>query len=457
MSCRLYTINNSFLKVKSFFRISVGRNAFEEITTIRNRVRNLKSYLSTQQLRDVNKVKQLIEECEQALSKFRYELKKSTQSLIHDEVALWQECSVFEDKVKGWKQGPDSAKPKNSNSDAGIAVTLDLNLPSQVCTYQHFLASTGGRTGGWTEFDHSTFLRIRRRILRSHPAAGFRKHSDRTGHGGNVDALLAGDTAESFFDEVAAVLPSKTPEMVKEHEHWWISFQKFEADNKAAVEYWKAQKNSEKVEVTPAAASSGATTSPKKLNDQGSAQIHFRERQRAKVEAWRANKRRELEEKREAEVALQRARYEAEEQKRQARMNSLRAKLEDFVKRREQIVASRAEYRAVHERAGRAARRELCALISARIQERNERILRTRSANRTSQKTADSGRQQRIEHAQSMLIVSPSRDPSRLLSPTKSWKAHVDISSVGVNITGVGLSALSCRRAIPTWRAGLNS
>uniref|UniRef100_A0A0X3PVN9 Coiled-coil domain-containing protein 112 n=1 Tax=Schistocephalus solidus TaxID=70667 RepID=A0A0X3PVN9_SCHSO len=303
MSCRLYTINNSFLKVKSFFRISVGRNAFEEITTIRNRVRNLKSYLSTQQLRgrcnffrflaaDVNKVKQLIEECEQALSKFRYELKKSTQSLIHDEVALWQECSVFEDKVKGWKQGPDSAKPKNSNSDAGIAVTLDLNLPSQVCTYQHFLASTGGRTGGWTEFDHSTFLRIRRRILRSHPAAGFRKHSDRTGHGGNVDALLAGDTAESFFDEVAAVLPSKTPEMVKEHEHWWISFQKFEADNKAAVEYWKAQKN------------------------------------------------------------------------------SLRAKLEDFVKRREQIVASRAEYRAVHERAGRAARRELCALISARIQER---------------------------------------------------------------------------------------
>ncbi|VDL95475.1 unnamed protein product [Schistocephalus solidus] len=183
--------------------------------------------------------------------------------------------------------------------------------------------------------------------------------------------------------------------------------------------------NSEKVEVTPAAASSGATTSPKKLNDQGSAQIHFRERQRAKVEAWRANKRRELEEKREAEVALQRARYQAEEQKRQARMNSLRAKLEDFVKRREQIVASRAEYRAVHERAGRAARRELCALISARIQER--------------------------------LIVSPSRDPSRLLSPTKSWKAHVDTSSVGVNITGVGLSALSCRRAIPTWRAGLNS
>nr|VZI43435.1 unnamed protein product [Spirometra erinaceieuropaei] len=272
--------------------------------------------------------------------------------------------------MKAWKQESDPGKSRHSVSNTSIAVTSNLNLPSQVITYQHFLASNGGLTGGWTDFDHNTFLRIRRRILKSRLTAGLPKHPDCTEKGIKVEALLAGDAAESFFNEVAAVLPSKTPEMVKQHEHWWASLQNFEADKKAAVENWKAQKTTEKVGVASSAPASGAATSPKKLADQSSAQTHLRERQRAKVEAWRANKRREAEEKREAELALQRARYEAEEQKRQARMNSLRAKLEDFVKRREQIVARRAEYRAVHERSGRAARRELCAIISARIQER---------------------------------------------------------------------------------------
>nr|VZI17861.1 unnamed protein product [Spirometra erinaceieuropaei] len=87
---------------------------------------------------------------------------------------------------------------------------------------------------------------------------------------------------------------------------------------------------------------------------------------------------------------------------------------------------------------------------------KNERMFRTRSAKRESQKAEEVERQQRVEHARSMLMVSPGRDPSRLYRPTKCWRAHVEASPVGVNVSGVVLSALSCRRAIPTWRAGLN-
>ena len=39
----------------------------------------------------------------------------------------------------------------------------DKDVPKEVARYEHYLAEHGGATGGWTEYDHGTFLHHRQK------------------------------------------------------------------------------------------------------------------------------------------------------------------------------------------------------------------------------------------------------------------------------------------------------
>ena len=59
---------------------------------------------------------------------------------------------------------PDTEAVQSRRRQAGVRTAVQdvtQDLPSEVATFERFLARTGGHTGHWDDFDHKTFLRVR--------------------------------------------------------------------------------------------------------------------------------------------------------------------------------------------------------------------------------------------------------------------------------------------------------
>lgn len=78
------------------------------------------------------------------------------------------------------------------------------SLPEEVTALQTFLQQTGGRDGGWDQFDHRSFLKV------------WTKHSGKP----------------SYRREAPVYLPGKTEEEVKRHEEWFLELRRLQDDKR---------------------------------------------------------------------------------------------------------------------------------------------------------------------------------------------------------------------------------
>lgn len=128
----------------------------------------------------------------QCLSLFRY------QDLLKEEKATINELSLLERKVELWALGSSTAEKIWKLPLARVTVdkTLKNHLPEEVIEFERFLQRTGGRQGGWDDYDHQNFLKIR------------------TKYRGRL----------SYMDEALEYLSGRTKEDIEQHDKWYQEY-----------------------------------------------------------------------------------------------------------------------------------------------------------------------------------------------------------------------------------------
>lgn len=128
----------------------------------------------------------------QCLSLFRY------QQLLKEEKAAINELSLFERKVELWVLGSSTAEKVLKLPSARVTVDkkLENHLPEEVIDFERFLQRTGGSQGGWDDYDHQNFLKIR------------------TKYRGRL----------SYMDEALEYLSGRTKEDIEQHDKWYQEF-----------------------------------------------------------------------------------------------------------------------------------------------------------------------------------------------------------------------------------------
>lgn len=80
-------------------------------------------------------------------------------------------------------------------------------LPEEVVDFENFLQQTGGRQGGWDDYDHQNFVKMRN------------KHKGKS----------------IFMAEVLEHLPGRTQDEIQQHEKWYQKFLALEERKKEVV------------------------------------------------------------------------------------------------------------------------------------------------------------------------------------------------------------------------------
>ncbi|NXB76320.1 CC112 protein, partial [Donacobius atricapilla] len=187
----------------------------QQLSKIQNNVKRLQ-----QQLKDVkptpdfvDKIKEMMEEIENAINAFKEEQRQIYQQLLKEEKAVINELSLFERKVELWALGSSTAEKVWKSPSARITVdkTLENHLPEEVVEFERFLQRTGGRQGGWDDYDHQHFLKIR------------------TKYRGRL----------SYMDEALEYLSGRTKEDIEQHDKWYQEYVILHERKKESIKKWK--------------------------------------------------------------------------------------------------------------------------------------------------------------------------------------------------------------------------
>ncbi|NWI51013.1 CC112 protein, partial [Calyptomena viridis] len=194
----------------------------QQLSKIRNNVKRLQ-----QQLKDVkptpefvDKLKEMMEEIENAINAFKEEQRQIYEQLLKDEKATINELSLYERKVELWALGSLTTEKVLKLPSARVKVdkTLENHLPKEVLEFERFLQRTGGWQGGWDDYDHQNFLKVR------------------TKYRGRL----------SYMDEALEYLSGRTKEDIEKHDKWYQEFLILHERKKESIKKWKEKQQEEK-------------------------------------------------------------------------------------------------------------------------------------------------------------------------------------------------------------------
>lgn len=115
---------------------------------------------------------------------------------MQEERTCWHEISAFERKIDSWSLAvkKDIEFPIVQKTKHGMATKRRQEFPTEVMALETFLQQTGGKLGGWDQYDHQSFLKV------------WTKHRGKP----------------SYRSEVKLYLPGKTEEDIRLHEDWYL-------------------------------------------------------------------------------------------------------------------------------------------------------------------------------------------------------------------------------------------
>ncbi|NXL38713.1 CC112 protein, partial [Glaucidium brasilianum] len=193
----------------------------QQLSKIQNNVKRLQ-----QQLKDekptpefVDKLKEKMEEVENAINAFKEEQRQIYEQLLKEEKTTVNELSVFERKTELWALGSSTEKVLKLPS-AGVSAdkTLESHLTEEVLEFERFLQQTGGWQGGWDDYDHQNFLKV------------WTKHKGKL----------------SYIDEALEYLCGRTKEDIEQHNKWYQEFLMLHKRKNESVKKWKEKQQQEK-------------------------------------------------------------------------------------------------------------------------------------------------------------------------------------------------------------------
>ncbi|KFO84954.1 Coiled-coil domain-containing protein 112, partial [Buceros rhinoceros silvestris] len=271
-------INGHLYNRKSVFRVEYstleelerGMKAkiLQQLSKIKNNVKRLQQQLKNVKPTPefVDKLKEMMEEVENAVNAFKEEQRQIYEQLLKEEKTAMNELSAFERKVELWTLDSSTTEKGLKLPSARVSVdkTLENHLPEEVVKFERFLRRTGGRQGGWDDYDHQNFLKVW------------------TKHKGGL----------SYVDEALECIYGKTKEDIEQHDKWYREFLILQERKKESIRKWKEKQQREKE------GNVKEKEKPEKLLKEERLQCEEaqkqkaeeRKRQQAAIEAWKKQK-----------------------------------------------------------------------------------------------------------------------------------------------------------------------
>lgn len=122
----------------------------------------------------------------------------SYEELIQEERTTNNELNAISRRIDSWALGNSETEKafRALSSKVPVDRVAPSTLPEEVVEFEKFLQQTGGRQGGWDDFDHQNFVKVRS------------KHKGKP----------------VFIKEAAEHLPGRTLHEVEQHEKWYQKF-----------------------------------------------------------------------------------------------------------------------------------------------------------------------------------------------------------------------------------------
>ncbi|XP_036888232.1 coiled-coil domain-containing protein 112 isoform X2 [Sturnira hondurensis] len=406
--------HSHFYNQKSDFRIE--HSMLEELEN---------KLINSRKTEIVEKLREMMEEIENAINTFKEEQRLIYEELIKEEKTTKNELSTISRKIDTWALGSSETEEafRAMSSKVPVDKVIPSTLPEEVVDFEKFLQHTGGRQGGWDDFDHQNFVKVRN------------KHKGKP----------------TFMGEVLEHLPGRTHDEVQQHEKWYQKFLALEERKKESIENWKAKKQQKKEQIFKL--KEKAENIPMLFHNKQEDNQKQKEEQRKKklaVEAWKIQKSIEMSMKYASQLKEEEEK-EKRQQKERQRQFKLKLLLENYTqqkKEREEFLRLEKEKR---EKTEKTEKRKIAADEISRFQERDLHKLELKILDRQTKEDKKAEKQRRLAKLKEKVENNVSRDPSRLYKPTKGWEER--IKKIGP--TGSGPLLRIPHRAIPTWRQGV--
>ncbi|XP_035291665.1 coiled-coil domain-containing protein 112 [Anguilla anguilla] len=369
----------------------------------------------------IEKLKEIMTEVENSIRTFKEDKHQSYEELLKREYTCWQEVCTLEKKIGAWAlAGASGSKAPLAPPAHAAKVCLPNALPPEVNELERFLLLTGGRQGGWDQYDHEVFLRER----------GKRSGRDVLPH-----------------------VPGKRGEEVVQHEEWYQRLLLLEEKKREAILKWRTQKErSREQELRRQKEEEEAAR--REEAELAEAQQRQEEEERreaaARLEAWKAERRAQEDTEREKQVreeVLHRKKAKEERRRQQEAKLALEAHMRARRQQQELLLMER-EYQEQEEME----ERQRAAAVGIKIfQERDLFRLEVKLQEKQIKEEEEAERQKRLAKMKEKVEAHVSRDPSRLCKPTQGWQERTKV----VGPTGGGPVSQRFHRAVPSWRRDL--
>ncbi|XP_007260853.3 coiled-coil domain-containing protein 112 [Astyanax mexicanus] len=377
----------------------------------------------------IERLKDVMSEIESSINIMKEEQHQRFEELLKEERICWQEMYAFEKKIDAWslsgkKDSEIPAVASKARQNRCIDKKGKEELPTEVTALETFLQQTGGKLGGWDQYDHQSFLQV------------WTKH-----HG-----------KPSYRAEVKFYLPGKTEEHIRLHEEWYLELCHLQEKKKEAIQKWRAEK--QRAREARLQDQEGEAEKKEREAAAAEAQSLKQEEQRkeaaARLEAWR-NQRKQQEEQQEEQrlrEEILRRKQLKEERRRQLEVK-LTVEAHSRQKREEEEL--RLLEKQEQERAEMEERRRLAAEGIRRFQDRDLHKLETKLQEKQAKEEEESERLKKQAKLKEKVESNINRDPSRLWKPTKGWEERTK----EIGPTGGGPVYQMFHRAVPAWRQDL--
>lgn len=400
-----------------------------DIVTVQQQLQKLKNgvFRFQQQLMDagpspdvVDKLRDTMTDIEKSISVFKDTQHQSFEELLKDERIFWQEICAFEKKMEAWCL-PVKADVRLPSARSDRLCVDGGNLPAEVTALETFLQRTGGRGGGWDEYDHQSFLKV------------WTKHSGKP----------------SYRREARLYLPGRTEEEVERHEQWFLELRRLQERKREAVHRWREAKRRERELQREQQDGDGERKEPQDEEQQRLKQEQRRREASERLEAWRSRRKQERDQEQEQRLRddiLQRRRAK-EEQRRQL---EVKLTVEAHIRQKKEEEERRLLEEEEQRREEREERQRRAAEGIKRFQERDSLRLEEKLQEKQSKEEELWERQRTLEKLKEKVELHVSRDPSRLWKRTKVWEERM--REVGPSGSGAVPLLHAFRRAVPAWR-----
>ncbi|KAM7320268.1 hypothetical protein ACRRTK_020711 [Alexandromys fortis] len=293
------------------------------------------------------------------------------EELIQEEKTTNNELNAISRRIDSWALGNSETEKafRALSSKVPVDRVAPSTLPEEVVEFEKFLQQTGGRQGGWDDFDHQNFVKVRS------------KHKGKP----------------AFMKEAVEHLPGRTLREVEQHEKWYQKFLALEERKKESIQNWKTKKQQKKEEILKLKEKADSTPMPShsKPEDNQKQKEEQRKKQKLAIEAWKKQKSIEMSMKHASQLREEEER-ERKQQKERQRQFKLKLLLESYTQqKKEQEEFLRLE-KEIKEKTEKAEKRKTAADEISRFQERDLHKLELKILDRQSKEEEKAEKQRRL-------------------------------------------------------------